>query len=365
MKHKILLLAITLLLVILIAGNLISLKSKQDDVIELGAILILSGSGASTGTMIKQGIDLAVSEINIESINGKKIKVNYQDNPGDDKNLAISALHQFKNQGIELIIGTTWSGSALAVAPVACNNNMLLVAPGIGLKEFEQECDYLFNAWMADEDVSNLLGEKIYGDGHKQLAILGSQQAWEIIQANSVKKGFIEAGGEVVAYELALADQKDFKTEILKIKQSKPDAIFIQYIYQDIISKQLKQANLNIPIYVELIDSTRVKNADGALEGTIATSQISPTTEFVNKFELAYGKLPDVGADNGYDAVMLIANAIKETKSTDATVLKDYLKTIITYNGASGNLTFNEYGGVSKDISFIKVINGNIVPLVN
>ncbi len=367
MKNKNMLVGLTVLIVAIIIVNIFVFIPKQgEEIIEIGFIGILSGVGANEGITTKQGVDLAVKEINnAEGINGKKIKINYQDTPNDDKKTAVSSFYQLNNNGVEIIIGTTWSGSALAVAPIACNNNVLMIAPAIGIKEFEQECDYIFNIWMADEDVSRLLGKKIYNNGHRKLAIIGSQQAWEIVQARSVKESFIESGGEVVVYELPSAEQKDFKTEILKVKEAKPDAIFIQYIYQDIISKQLKQADVNIPIYAELVDTTRIENANGALEGTIATSQVSPTTDFIEKFKKEYNQVPDFGADNGYDIVKLIAKAIEETDSTNPEILKEYLKTVEYYDGASGYLTFTEDGGVTKEISFIKIDNGNIVALDN
>lgn len=366
MENKRLIIIVGILVIALLVLNTIFMTGfsiREDDTIEVGFIGILSGVGANEGIMAKQGAELAVKEINNEGgINGKEIKISYQDTPNDDKNAAVSSIHYFNNKGIDLIIGTTWSGSALAVAPIACNNKALMIAPAIGVKEFTQECDYIFTVWMPDEEISKILGQKIYDEGHRKLAIIGSQQAWEIVQARSVKESFIESGGEVVVYEVPTAEQKDFKTEILKVKEAKPDAIFIQYIYQDIISKQLKQANLDIPIYVELIDATRIKNADGALEGAIATSQVNPAEEFIDRYKEEYNKAPDFGADNGYDAVMLIAKAIKETGSSDPEELKDYLKTVKTYDGASGYLTFDEDGGVSKEINFIKVENGETVP---
>lgn len=335
---------------------------EAEDEIEIGAIFILSGAGADEGVSTKQGMDLAINEINVGGgINGMEIKINYQDTPNGDKSSAVSGFHQLKNRGVDIIIGTTWSGAALAVAPLACSNEVLMVAPAIGVKEFEQTCDYIFNVWMADEEVSKLLGKRIYDEGHRTLAIIGSQQAWEVIQARAVKESFVEAGGKVVVYELPVADQKDFKTEVLKVKEAEPDAVFIQYIYQDIISKQLKQSDVDVQIYAELVDATRIENAAGALEGVIATSQVSPTKEFIEKFKEEYGKVPNLGADNGYDVIMLIASAIEETGSTDTRVLKEYLKTVESYNGSSGYLTFNEDGGISKDISFVEVIDGEIV----
>jgi branched-chain amino acid transport system substrate-binding protein len=367
MENKKTIIVLGLLAVVLIVVGsfyVTGFSVKGDDKIEIGAIFILSGAGADEGISTKQGADLAVKEINADGgINGRELMINYQDTPNGDKSSAVSSLYQLKNQGVDIMIGTTWSGAALAVAPIACDNEVLMIAPAIGVKEFEQECDYIFNVWMADEEVSRLLGKRIYDEGHRTLAVIGSQQAWEIVQARSVKESFVEAGGEVVVYELPVADQTDFKTEVLKVKEAGVDAIFVQYTYQDIISKQLKQFDIDVPIYAELVDMNRIENSEGALEGTLATSQVHPTNEFINKFNSEYGKVPNLGADNGYDAVMLIAEAMRETGSTDATILKDYLKTVKSYEGASGNLVFNEDGGVSKEIGFVSVVDGEIVAL--
>jgi ABC-type branched-subunit amino acid transport system substrate-binding protein len=69
------------------------------------------------------------------------------------------------------------------------------------------------------------------------------------------------------------------------------------------------------------------------------------------------------GADGAYDAVMIIAKAIKETKSLDTKVLAEYLVGIKEYKGVSGTLISDGKGGFEKDGVIMKVKNGKPVKL--
>ncbi|MEK6960860.1 MAG: ABC transporter substrate-binding protein [Nanoarchaeota archaeon] len=190
--------------------------ANQKEPITIGAVLILTGTGSNWGQNSRQGADLAVKELNAEGgVLGRQLKMDYEDNPNDYPASAVTALNSLTAKDVKIVIGTTWSTSGLAVAPIACDERILMISPTLGMADFNERCDYLQNIWPHDATLSAELGRHIYNKGHRRLAILGSQQNWEEEQARAVMKGFEEAGGKTVAFELPAGDSQDFKTELL------------------------------------------------------------------------------------------------------------------------------------------------------
>ena len=342
---------IGVILVVIIIGSLYYFN-QNNNTIQIGSIQMLTGVGAAWGENSVKGIDLAIEEINENGgINGKMLEVIYEDDQSDNAVIAVTAMNSLIQRGIKIIIGPDWSSAGVAVAPVICSNKIIGISATLGVAAFNEECDYVFNFWPSDAIISEKLGEYIYTQGGKRkIAILGSQQVWEQEQAESVRKGFENAGGEVVSFQLPLPDQVDFRTEILKIRESDAEAIVIQSMQSSSASRQIRELlGDEIQIYLVHTDATMIKNANGALEGAILMNGFTPSDEFATKFEVRYGKTADIGSDTSYDVVYFIAQAIESTNSTDPTVLKDYMNSVKTFDGASGNLVFDGKGRITKE----------------
>ena len=108
------------------------------------------------------------------------------------------------------------------------------------------------------------------------------------------------------------------------------------------------------------MDETTIQLADGALEGAEFVTFNSPTEDFKSRFTKEYGKEPRVSADTAYDSVYLIKEAIERVGSTDVVSVQKELESIRKWEGASGLLTFDEYGGRVKKVQFKKVVSGKI-----
>ncbi|MDD4983856.1 MAG: ABC transporter substrate-binding protein [Candidatus ainarchaeum sp.] len=360
---------ITILLVCIIGIAIVSTTtplfslSQDKDTIKIGAIFMLTGAGSFQGDQSLKGAQMAVDELNINGgINGKTIELVAEDDGTDNPTKAIEALTSLQHRGINIVMGPNWSTSARSLAPVACANKMILISPSAGVNELEKECEYTFNLWPNDKINSKNLPKFMIDKGYNKIAIIGSKQIWETEQANAGKEGIAEFGGTLTEFIITNQDQLDFSTEIAKIKDSKPDAVIITaYTQMSIVAKQAKELGLNVPFFVVLIDQDKIDNAKGALEGTIVISPFTPSKKFQENFYKKWGVEANQSSDNSYDAVMLIAQAIKETGSEDPEVIQKYLNNLTTYQGESGSLIFNEFGGVTKEPKFQIVKDNKLV----
>lgn len=346
-------------------GELIKRDSGGQDSIKIGAILMLTGIGASQGIASLRSAKMAIEEINkAGGLLGKPVELVVEDNQGDNPATAVSALQSLMARGISIVLGPNWSPSGNAVAPVACDNKVMMISPSLGIADFNEKCDYIFNLWPHDDALSRLLSRKVYDLGFRRIAVLGSEQMWEKIQSEAVKQGFEDAGGQVVSYQIAPQGDRDFRTLALKIKSSQPDAVVLTaFTFEDSAGKDLRTQGVDVPFFSVLVDDDRLRAAQGVLEDTKVITSFTPSPKFSDAYAKKYGEKLDMSGDTSYDTIQLIASAIKATGSTDPTILKTYLGTIKEYDGVSGHMVFDGKGGVSKQPQMMVVKGTSLVPL--
>lgn len=341
----------------------------KENTITIGSIGILTGDagGASWGIAAKNGIDMAVSDINNNGgINGKYIKPIHEDDQGDSKK-TISAFQKLRDvNNVNVIIGTTWSSTGIPLVNLADEKKVLMISPSLGKPEFNEGSKYLFNTWPHDVTLSASLADYVYNKGHRKVALIGAQELWVKDQTNAFTKRFQELGGKVVVLVEPNPSDKNVDTEALKIKNNKDiDAIVSTtdgVLVGSLVAKRTRELGVNLPIYSITIDSDSIKASDGAYEGMEYLTFLTPTPEFKERYEKQYRTI-NIGADSAYDAVMMISKAMNETKSTDTTVLVDYIAKIKEYDGVSGHLVSDGKRGFTKEFKVMKVVNGGSVEL--
>ena len=361
-----------IIIVISVAGYFATIGNGQNVEVEnektpikIGSILMLSGVGADYGESSKQGIDLAVKEINREGgILGRKIEVTHEGNKGDSSKDAVSAFLKLQAQGVKLIVGPNWTPSGLALAPMVTDTNAILISPSLGSEKFAEAHKNIFNIWPPDKNGTYALAEYMYKKGHRRVAVLGSTQVWESDQAHFFKEKFKSLGGIVTVFELPSVENKDLQTEAVKMLQSKSDAVLLtNYGQMSVAAKRLRVVGSKVPLYAVLMDETTVEKANGALEGVEFVTFYSPTDTFKEKYKKEYGKDPRVSADTAYDVIYLIKKAIENAGTSNIEEVQKELSKIKTWSGASGDFKFDEQGGIIKNPYFYKVKDGDIVKL--
>lgn len=341
-----------------------AMRMQKEGPIKLGAILMLSKTASDWGSNSQKGADLAIEEINSkDGINNRKLEIVYKDNQGDDARVAVSAFFKLLKEDIKIILGPNWTPSGLALAPLACDKKVLMISPSLGVAGFNEKCDYLFNLWPHDSLLSEELGRLVYHEGHRKIAILGSQQAWEQLQAFIIKETFENLGGEVVSFHLPSKEEEEFSNEVQNIKEIDPEAVVLTLgtASSGLAAKNLYKAGIRVPFYAVLITDQSIQDAEGGLEGAVVITSFTPNQEFAELFISKYGEQPGIGSDTSYDAIKLIAEAIEETGSTDPTALKDYINALDKCEGLSGTLIFDGKGGVTKPFKFTVVKDNKIV----
>ena len=344
---------------------LASCASPADEPIKMGSILILSGEGASWGIAAKNGIDMAVEQINADGgINGRMFAVDHQDDKADPK-LALSAFENLvQTKGIDIIIGTSWSRSGLALVQQAHENKVLMISPSLGVKEFNEGSEFLFNTWPHDFILSAKLADLVFEQGHRKVAVFGNQDVWVQDQTNAFKHRFEEIGGTVSILIESAPSDVDLRADAAKVKDANVDAVILTNGVVNagpISAKRLREIGVNLPFYSMSLDANIIAQAGESYNSLVFPTFLTPTKEFAQDYNEKFGLAPEIGSDSAYDAVMMLAQVMKETGSTDPVILKDALANIKEWDGASGHLVSDGKRGFTKEFALKKVHDGKIV----
>src|SRR3989344_96661 len=332
--------------------------------IKIGGIFILSGEGASWGEAAKNGMELAIKEINAEGgIEGKPLQGIYEDD-GSDPSKAISAFNKLTNSdGVKFIIGPNWSNTGLSLIELIKQHGVVAISPSLGLPAYNESSEYIFNTWPHDEILSENLAQYVYDKGYRNVAVFGANDVWVKAQDQAFIKKFVELGGKIAFLYEPLVTETDVMSEVTKVKNDKSiDAIVLtvaDYGLSSIVPNRLKELGVSLPISSLTVSFHVINNCGNACEGMTFLTFLTPTSDFEKKYKAAYdNREVEIGADSAYDAVMLLADAFKKTGSVDPGDVQAYLNKIEKYEGASGSLVADGEGAFTKPYLIKKVQNG-------
>lgn len=344
---------------------------KEKGEIKIGALLPLTGPGGKYGEYSKNGIELAVSEINASGgIRGRKVVIVYADTKASPQD-GVSGLRRLIDvDGVPAVIGAMASSVTLAAAPVAEENKVVLISPASSAPNLSGIGEYFFRNCVSDDYEGRVMAEYAKDSlGLLKVAILFVNNDYGRGVENVFSTDFENRGGEIAVSESFEQDATDFRTPIAKIKAVNPDAIYlIGYAEMLQALKQIKENRVGCQILSTVMfdDPDLIAKAGNTAEGVIFTSwaydpesQEKNVRQFVEKYTEAYGGAPEVFAAQSYDAMMILAEALK-AKNYTGEEIRQYLDNIEGFPGVSGETTFDEQGDVIKPLVIKKIVNGRM-----
>lgn len=348
-------------------------KAKKTEVIKIGAILPLSGDAAQYGEWGKSGIALAVEEINSKGgINNKKIKVIYEDDAADPKKGVSAANKLIAVDGVKVILGPIPSTVTLAVAPI-CEKNKVVIMSSSSSPAITSAGDYIFRNWPSDDFEGTAMADYAVKKGYKRVAVFNINNEYGLGVVKVFKKKFSELGGKVVISETFAQGSSDMKSQLLKIKDRNPDAIYLVGHAKE--NGHVVKQSRDLKIEAKILGTVGIEGPDfiniagESAEGVIYTAPAfdpDSTDPLIKKYQVAYakkyGKKSEIFAATMYDATKIVALMIKKN-GYDSDKIKEGLYRLKDYPGVTGNTTFDSNGDVIKSVMFKTVKNGKFVIL--
>ena len=352
--------------------------SGSSDTFKIGGIGPTTGDAAIYGKAVKNGIQLAVDEINKDGgINGKKIEYKFEDDQNDTEK-SVNAYNSLKDWGMQMLVGTVTSNPCTAVVEESHNDNMFQLTPSATAVESIQY-DNAFRMCFSDPNQGSASADYIadHKIATKVAVIYNSSDPY----SSGIYQKFAEEAKakklDVVAAEAFTADSKtDFSVQIQKAQNAGAEMVFLPIYYQEasLILAQAKKARFT-PKYFgcDGMDGIlALKGFDKELaEGLMfltpftADAQDDKTQTFVKAYKAAFKDTPIQFAADAYDCVYSIKAAAEKAKITpDQSVsdISDALKksmTEIKMDCLTGtNITWKSDGEPSKEPTVVTVQNG-------
>lgn len=343
------------------------------DTIRIGEFASLTGKEATFGTSSHEGTVLAIEQLNAaDGVLGKQLELIYEDNrsmPGESATIAKKLITR---DNVVALLGEVASGRSLEAAPIAQSSGVPMISPSSTNPAVTETGDYIFRVCFIDPFQGGLLAEFAKRTLQaKKVAILSDVAApYSVGLGQFFRQAWLEGGGEVVAEEKYTGGDKDFKAQLTILKNAAPDAIMVPGYYTDVglIVAQARQLGITVPLLggdgweaPELIQIAGAEN----LVGTYYSTHFSPQStdarsqQFVEAYKARYnGKVPDAMAALGYDAVMVLADAIRRAGTTEGPALRDAIAATRDFNGVTGITTLNEQRDATKPAVIITVKDG-------
>lgn len=328
--------------------------------IKIGVAEALTGPIAKYGVPIRNGFALAAEEINASGgINGNKINLIIEDEQGK-KEEAITVFKKFifKDRVIA-IFGPTLSNSAFAADPVANAAKTVVFGTSNTAEGITAIGPYVFRNSVAEADilprVMNIAKKKL--NLKKVVLLYGNDDAFTKSGYDIFREAVEAEKLQILSTETFAKGDIDFSAQLTKIKALKPDAIVCSALVEEASNIVLQTRKLGIPSSVHIIggngfNSSKLfeiagKAADGVISGSpwFLHDQNPKNQAFVKAYKKKYVIDPDQFAAQAYDALYIMAHAMKKMTLTgniekDRAALRDELAKVKNFEGIGGKFSF-------------------------
>ena len=373
----------------------------------LGLAVPLSGPYASFGESVLRGVTLALG---VFDDSPGRYSVLVRDTAGDLAR-GSQAVRELTKKGVKAIIGPMRSVVAAEAAPLAQQARvpMLTLAPREDLPLLGE---FIFRLGLtASDQVRVLLDYAIREKGYRRFAILYPKDDYGRTFKNLFWDELEQLGGLVVGVEGYTPEAVDLQTEIRKLvglhylsdeerkllaererlrrrpdeneerltqlaRMNLPpyidfDALFIPDVAHEVglILPQLRFYDIRDVAFLgpsdwndEKLVEIAGRDASGVVfaEAFFAQSRNPTVADFVSRFRVAFGQVPDLFAAQGYDAAAILRTLIDRAGQISRDQLREELLFVTDFQGVSGLTSFDEIGGTRKELHLLTVHRGMI-----
>ncbi len=316
-----------------------SILRAQDGPIVLGHLTPRTGFLGPLGEYAVMAVDMAVEEINAAGgIDGRELQVIKEDSV-NPQTASTKAERMIERDNVAAIVGEISSASALTIAQVAERSKKLFINTGANSDSLRgADCKrHMFHVETQNVMYVNAEGEYLLQNG------LVDGKRWYLLTADYAfghdlsagARAFLERNnGTLAGEDLIPTDATDFSSFMLKIREAAPDLVALNLAGTQITSffKQYGEFGLDFPLAGFGFDTAMawaagVQNFKGTWPSV--WNHLIPTERsqaFTKAFVEKYGKPPENQAWGDYMAIHIMAQAIRETKGTDAAAIIDYFE---------------------------------------
>ncbi|EOT43722.1 ABC transporter substrate-binding protein [Enterococcus dispar] len=349
-------------------------NKQEGDTIKIGMNMELSGAVAAYGSAEKEGIELAVEQINADGgIDGKKIDLISKDNKSDNNEAGTVATNLTTNSKVVALIGPATSGAVKSALPNATKAEVPLITPSgtddAITKQGDNVQEYAFRSCFQDSFQGKILAKYAHENLKADKAIiLGDNSSDYGIGLTKAFKD--EYKGQIVAEENFTEGDKDFQAVLTKIKDKDFNVLYIPGYYTEagLIIKQAREMGIDTPIVgadgfgdAKLVETAGAGNVSNVFyTGHFSTK--APATDkvepFIKAFKEKFDKEPSSFNALAYDAVYMVKQAIEDEGFADSSAIKNGLANLKDFKGVTGEMTIDKEHNPEKSAVVLGLTDG-------
>ena len=343
--------------------------------IKIGTLVPLSGDNTNSGTDILNAAKLAADDINAAGgVLGRPVEIVSADD-GCDPQTGTAAAQKLLVSGIVGVAGGYCSGAAIPETAVFDPTGIpFIAAASTNPNLTERGLRTVFRTVGRDDQQGAFAARFLAGPGAvRKLAILHDNTTYSkgLAEQTRAANTDLKLGMEVVLYDAITPGERDYTSPLTKVKGSGADTLyFTGYLAEaGLIVRQARE--LGLPLQLAGGDATNdptvIQTAGAAAEGFIATTAPLPeflpaAAVFTRAYAERYGRAPGPYSVYEYDAVNVLADAIRRAGSTKPRDIVEALRAT-RHSGVTGEIAFDEKGDRQKAIYVSAVVRaGKFTP---
>ena len=371
MFKKIFILALVLTLFSL-ALPVYAQEPELPDVIKIGVYEPMTGAMAAGGEQTWEGIELAMKVKN--EVLGRPVEVVLVDNKSDKVEAATAMARLIEAEKVVAVVGSYGSSLSMAGGEVAEKAGIPVVGCSPTNPLVTKGKDYYFRVCFIDPFQGAVMAKYAYEElGAKTAAVIQDvAQDYSVGLSFFFREKFIELTGDpksIVAFTSYQTGDQDFTAQLTYAIGKNPDVIFSSGYYGEaaLLAKQARELGYEGALLGgDAWDAPElIEIAGEAAEGlTFSThyhpeGAVTPTSEeFVELYRDTYDREPNAFAALGYDAYMLLLDAIERAGSVDGDAIREAIAATEKFEGVTGWITINEEHDATKSAVIKTVENG-------
>lgn len=340
--------------------------------IKIGFASTLSGTTSELGVESRNAVSMYIDKLNKRGgINGKNIKLIVKDDKGTNSG-ANAIIEEFKEEGIDIIIGFTTSNRMNVIQEAIKDNKMLFISPTISTTLLSKKDDYFIRVMSDLTNQGNILSEIAINKEIESMGIIydGKNAAYSNSIINTFKQYYEKKGGQIVyKYDIQTDDNTDIKNDNLAINslletRAKGALVIANSVDSASIIQQIRKINENINIFIPgwAMTNDFINYGGKAVEGVYGSSVFEPESknkkylDFVSEYKEIYHKKPSFSANFGYDCMIVLEKVISK-KGTDIKKIKEEIIKIGEFDGLQGEFLIDKYGDAQGKVFKFKIID--------
>lgn len=339
----------------------------------IGVSAPMTGPRAMLGRNFKNGVELAVAEINkAGGVLGKPLQVVYEDDQADNPNAAMNAVNRLmKVDKVPLMIGPHFSVAQLATQKSYCDGSILSITGASGIPVTANGCKFVVRSRANDNTQSKaLVAYAMNTLKLNKIGVIYVNDDFGKAGADRVVQNIKDMGLTPVGVEGHNAEDKDFSAQLGRLRSAGAQMVILWTHDNEaaLIVRQARQMGLPIKFAgsTSLSQPIFIKLAGEAGEGAISSSDFVPsnpepkTRDFVKKFQQQYKYEAELYAATYYDATYLAAKAIQMAGGTDPAKVREAFGKI-QYSGILGDYKCEANGDCNHQIHIVEIHKGQPV----